>query len=295
MRSYKMSCFKLPISLCKRIQSILTRFWWNDKLDERKMSWVLWQKMTMPKNVGGFGFRDIEEFNDALLAKLRWSLLNHPEALLSRVLTGKYCHNTPFLTCVASTNASHGWRGILAGRKILQKGLGWLVGNGESIRVWDDPWLSSSEHVVPYGPRSYHLSELRVSDLLVRSHTAWNWERIRVIIPMYKFHIQKLVLGVTRHKDSLAWLPTKNGVYTTKSGHGQKMIDHVPPIDQKFNWQKKLWRLRTQPKIKSFLWKAAVGALSVGEQLSKKGISEASQCHRCGEHETVVHTLFHCR
>lgn len=30
MPSYAMSCFKLPMSLCKRIQSALTRFWWDD-------------------------------------------------------------------------------------------------------------------------------------------------------------------------------------------------------------------------------------------------------------------------
>lgn len=29
MPCYAMSCFKLPMSLCKQIQSILTRFWWD--------------------------------------------------------------------------------------------------------------------------------------------------------------------------------------------------------------------------------------------------------------------------
>lgn len=31
MPSYAMSCFKIPISLCKRIQGVLTRFWWDEK------------------------------------------------------------------------------------------------------------------------------------------------------------------------------------------------------------------------------------------------------------------------
>lgn len=33
--TYTMSCFWLPVSLCKRIQSVLTRFWW-DGADEKK-------------------------------------------------------------------------------------------------------------------------------------------------------------------------------------------------------------------------------------------------------------------
>lgn len=28
--TYPMSCFELPASLCKRIQSVLTRYWWDD-------------------------------------------------------------------------------------------------------------------------------------------------------------------------------------------------------------------------------------------------------------------------
>ncbi|CAL9225131.1 unnamed protein product, partial [Arabidopsis halleri] len=53
MPSYAMSCFKLPASLCKQIQSVLTRFWWDAKPDKRKMAWVAWDKLTLPKNAGG--------------------------------------------------------------------------------------------------------------------------------------------------------------------------------------------------------------------------------------------------
>lgn len=37
MPSYMMSCFKLPGSCCKSIQSSLTRFWWDSKPDKKKM------------------------------------------------------------------------------------------------------------------------------------------------------------------------------------------------------------------------------------------------------------------
>lgn len=38
--SHAMSCFKLPVSLCKRIQSALSRFWWDGRNGKRKMAWI---------------------------------------------------------------------------------------------------------------------------------------------------------------------------------------------------------------------------------------------------------------
>lgn len=35
MPAYTMSCFKLPVSLCKQIQSLLTRFWWDANPEKR--------------------------------------------------------------------------------------------------------------------------------------------------------------------------------------------------------------------------------------------------------------------
>lgn len=110
--------------------------------------------MAMPTYAGGLGFRDVETFNDALLSKIGWRILTEPQSLLSRVLLGKYARNSTFLDCSAPLTASHGWRSILAGRDLLRKGLSWAIGNGESIRVWGDPWLSFKTPMQPLGPSS---------------------------------------------------------------------------------------------------------------------------------------------
>lgn len=88
--SYAMTCFQLPISLIKRIQSAITRYWWDDKPGEKKMAWIAYQKLAQPKALGGLGFRDFKRFNEAFPAKLSWRLLHNPTGLLGRALMGKY-------------------------------------------------------------------------------------------------------------------------------------------------------------------------------------------------------------
>lgn len=37
---YVMSCFKIPATLCKRLQNIITNFWWASKEGNTPLRWV---------------------------------------------------------------------------------------------------------------------------------------------------------------------------------------------------------------------------------------------------------------
>lgn len=298
MPSYAMSCFKLPLSLCKQIQTVLTRFWWDLTPEQKRMCWVSWDKLTLPKTVGGLGFRDIEHFNDALLAKLTWRLLKHPGSLLGQTLLGKYCKSTSLFDCPTTGAMSHGWRGILAGREVLKLGVGWAIGDGKDVNIWNENWLSTSELQRPVGPPSLEAQELTVKDLLSPGSANWNLGAIRAHLPQYEEAIRLIHPSAYNMEDALVWVPGKTGCYTTKSGYalsklaGEQNIQQ-PPLNQ-FGWRSCVWSVETSPKLQIFLWKLANKALPVGEALARRGINATTTCKRCNAPESEIHTFFHC-
>ena len=67
--TYSMGLFKIHKSICDNINSILSKYWWGQTKEERKIHWINWQKLCTNKKKGGMGFRDVSAFNLAMLAK----------------------------------------------------------------------------------------------------------------------------------------------------------------------------------------------------------------------------------
>jgi hypothetical protein len=136
-----MAVFKLPRGLCDHITTLVQKNWWGSKNGERKVAWVSWDSMTMPKYKGGLGFRDIEVFSLALLARQVWRILNDPDALSIRILKALYFPSTNILCASVGTNPSQIWRALCEWREMLKLGLIRRIGDGITTRIWLDDWI----------------------------------------------------------------------------------------------------------------------------------------------------------
>ncbi|XP_019091119.1 PREDICTED: uncharacterized protein LOC109128717 [Camelina sativa] len=68
--TYVMSCFLLRKAICSKLSSAIADFWWSNKADSKELHSISWEQMCTQLSEGGLGFRTLEEFNLALLAKL---------------------------------------------------------------------------------------------------------------------------------------------------------------------------------------------------------------------------------
>lgn len=85
-----MGCFKLPISLCNEIETLIRKFWWEQHGERRKINWLRWDELTKSKLVGGMGFLDVAMFNDSLLAKQAWRMLHNKDSLFYKVFKAHF-------------------------------------------------------------------------------------------------------------------------------------------------------------------------------------------------------------
>ncbi|KAA3467184.1 reverse transcriptase [Gossypium australe] len=67
--TYSMACFLLPKTLCDEFENIMAKFWWQKGQGKNGIHWYAWKKLCILKNCGGLGFRNMSQFNIAMLAK----------------------------------------------------------------------------------------------------------------------------------------------------------------------------------------------------------------------------------
>ena len=103
--------------------------------------------MCLPKAMGGMGFRDLQSFNLAMLAKQVWRLLSDPDSLCARVLRARYYPDGRLLNARLKSGSSYTWQSILAGRDCFKHGYIWRVGDGSQIKIWEDSWIRTSHNL----------------------------------------------------------------------------------------------------------------------------------------------------
>lgn len=86
---YPMSCFKIPESVCRRISSIIFKYWWLNSKEENSTHWIKKTLLSRPKAEGGLNFWVMGLVNDALLAKQFWNIFARLSSMVSLVFKAR--------------------------------------------------------------------------------------------------------------------------------------------------------------------------------------------------------------
>lgn len=141
---YHLSLFtrcKPLASLCSKLEKITRDFIWNSTVDQHRTSLVSWKEMCRPHKFGGCGLKKLSSQNQALLTKIGFALISRPDQLWVQVLRAKYKWSPEGRVPPNVRNCSHLWRSLTKLWKDIKLGVKWEVGDGSSIKFWQDHWV----------------------------------------------------------------------------------------------------------------------------------------------------------
>ncbi|KAK2661430.1 hypothetical protein Ddye_000004 [Dipteronia dyeriana] len=216
--TYSMNLFRLPKELLNEIHKVCNKFSLGSNDTKQKIHYASWVKLCKGKNDGGLGFRNLIAFNRALLAKKIWHLEKHPDSLAAKVLKSCYFPSCYVLEEDVKNKGSILWQSLFWGRRLIDAGSRWRVGQGDKLRIFDDKWIPR--------PVSFKVISPKVrGDIVPMSQLrglsgSWNTPLIReILLEDDVREILAIPLSVSQSKDILCWHYTSDGNYTVKSGY----------------------------------------------------------------------------
>ncbi|XP_056688734.1 uncharacterized protein [Spinacia oleracea] len=224
------------------------------------------------------------------------------DSLAQGVLKEKYYKHSDFLDAFRGYDPSYTWRSIWGAKALLLDGMKWRVGNGSSIRVWDDSWLPSEGNTYVPTPGIDSNPDMQVYELINFDEGGWDVAKVEATfngddcramldIPISNFWPQ----------DRRYWWSASDGVYTVRTGYWLGRLGQTRAWEMYYGERERelwrvVWQLGEPPKLCHFIWRACKGSLGVMDVLCKRHIRDNSQCPVCGAmEETLMHAVFECK
>lgn len=131
---YVMQNAYLPYKILEGINRVNRNFLWGSTDSVKKMHWVNWKKVTMPKDLRGLGLQTTKGRDTTLLAKLDWRFYAENDAFWVRVLKKKYCTSQRInFKYGARLPSSPIWKGFKRGEGIFHREVKWIPSQGSNL------------------------------------------------------------------------------------------------------------------------------------------------------------------
>ena len=194
----------------------------------------------------------------------------------------------------------------MKGVGLLKEGIIWRIGNGESVRIWEDPWLPKGLTRKLATPIRINLL-IKVSELINPITGVWDEQLIcEIFWPEDANDILRIPI-VKNLEDWPAWYFDAKGLFSVKSAYKVTIARRgtlagwdastsgTVRDDSDFEWYI-IWKLNVPNKVKMFMWRFAHNSLPVQRNLARRGVVIDTRCPVCARlDEDCGHLFFKCK
>jgi hypothetical protein len=289
---FMLSFLQIPKGVLKRLDYYRSRFFWQSDENKKKYRLTKWNIICRPKDQGGLGIEVLELKNKCLLSKWLFKLLNE-EGVWQELIHNKYLTQKTLAEVRVKPTDSPFWKGLMNVKDEFFTRGSFQLGNGNSIRFWEDVWLGGTSLANQY-PSLYHIVQSKnVTVASVLSSVPLNVSFRRVLngnkwTAWLHLCRRLMTVNLVDEQDKFVWKLTTSGVFSVKSMYEDLMNDHTPYL------RKYLWKLKIPLKIKIFMWFLNNKVLLTKDNLAKRKWKGCTKCCFCGAQETVEHLFIVC-
>nr|XP_043625437.1 uncharacterized protein LOC122596855 [Erigeron canadensis] len=247
------------------------------------------------KSQGGLGLKNLSDWNEALLVKHIWNIINKKESLWVKwVYAVKLKGGRSFWDIDNEYSDSSLWKSLLDLRDKIRPHIRHKIGNGNNTSIWYDWWHESGPLCNIISRRKIHeagfVTTMNVADM-VTTNGRWNW-------PDDWVNQYPILAEISRPTDS----DTRDKV-VWKKNNGKDVEFSVSIVweDLKENtgdvhWSKLVWYSQGIPSNMFILWLAVQERLLTQDRIMVWNKDANMRCYFCKEYvESHQHLFFQCK
>lgn len=209
----------------------------------------------------------------------------------------RYFTNTSLFEATRGGGVSFIWSGIWQAKEALRRGFKWVVGDGETIKALEDPWVRGRDNFTVNSVQANHNGGIRVCDLFLAGSKQWDIQKVHNLFADCE---AKSILAIPIPKDQvpdhMAWVHTSDGKYSVKSGYRywHTHLSNYRQVEAHKGWSV-LWNLKIPHKARIFLWRLCRNNIPVRCLLRSRGVQTTIMCPMCGHDvEHLLHIFLDC-
>ena len=209
-------------------------------------------------------------------------------------MKAKYKIRDNWLAHHSHSNASPFWKSLIGTKHLIAKAACLLVGNGNSIRTWIDPWIPDLPGFIPTLKVDANPDIALVVSQLLNPNSSWDIPKLSMLFKEHVVElIQKMPIPSCPMEDRWSWTVTNSGCFSVKSAYWL-CRDGSPPSNFDII-RGQIWRSKIHEHFKLHLWRIAANVLPTKEVISVCNGNIDGSCPMCNSAlETSLHLFTVC-
>ncbi|GKA14637.1 RNA-directed DNA polymerase, eukaryota, reverse transcriptase zinc-binding domain protein [Tanacetum coccineum] len=133
-------CLGVNDSIVKEINKVMKNFLWDSSGSGNGRAKIAWKVVCRPKDQGGLGIKPLNEWNEVLLMKNIWKIVEQKQTLWVQWVNRVKLKGRSVWDIDIDVNDSWGLKKLMELRDRIKPHIFHNIGNGKSTSVWYDKW-----------------------------------------------------------------------------------------------------------------------------------------------------------